>query len=157
MLRRTPSFLSPVLALTMASAPALSAQSLDSLQEEVRAEVASPELQKLGQVMVDKLFSFSELGFQGFWTLDFVTGILEREGFTVERGCAGMPTCYVGTWGSGKPVIGFMGDIDALPETSQRPGVAYHDPLIPGGPGHGEGHNSAAAVDVETPAPPPGA
>ncbi|HEX9887808.1 MAG TPA: peptidase dimerization domain-containing protein, partial [Longimicrobiales bacterium] len=35
-----------------------------------------------------------------------------------------------------------------LPETSQRPGVAYHDPLIPGGPGHGEGHNSAAAVDV---------
>jgi aminobenzoyl-glutamate utilization protein B len=123
-------------------------QSPESLREEVLSEVASPELQKLSQVMVDKLFSFSELGFQEFWTMDFVTEILEAEGFSVERGCAGMPTCYVGSWGSGKPVIGFMGDIDGLPETSQRPGVAYHDPLIPGGPGHGEGHNSAAAVDV---------
>lgn len=59
-----------------------------------------------------------------------------------------MPTCYVASWGSGSPVIGFMGDIDGLPETSQKPGVAYQDPLIPGGPGHGEGHNSAPAVDV---------
>jgi len=124
------------------------AQDLEGLQEEVLAEVSSPELQKLTQVMVDKLFSFSELGFQEFWTLDFVTSVLENEGFTVEQGCAGMPTCYVGSWGSGKPVIGFMGDIDALPETSQRPGVPYHDPMIEGGPGHGEGHNSAAAVDI---------
>lgn len=137
-----------LLALGLTVPQLVSGQNLESLQEEVRAEVATPELQKLGQVMVDKLFSFSELGFQEFWTLDFVTGILEREGFTVERGCAGMPTCYVGSWGSGSPVIGFMGDIDGLPETSQRPGVAYRDPLIPGGPGHGEGHNSAAAVDV---------
>ena len=45
-------------------------------------------------------------------------------------------------------MIGIMGDIDGLPETSQTPGVAYHKPLIPGGPGHGEGHNSAPAVDV---------
>jgi aminobenzoyl-glutamate utilization protein B len=148
MLCRTLSLSFSVLALTVAAPSTTSGQSLESLQEEVLAEVASPELQKLSQVMVDKLFSFSELGFQEFWTLDFVTGILEREGFSVERGCAGMPTCYVGSWGSGKPVIGFMGDIDALPETSQRPGVAYHDPLIPGGPGHGEGHNSAAAVDI---------
>ena len=123
-------------------------QDLDALKAEVLAEVASPELQKLSQEMVDMLFSFAELGFQEFWTADYVTGILEWEGFTVERGCAGMPTCYIGSWGSGRPVIGFMGDIDALPETSQRPGVAYEDPLIPGGPGHGEGHNSAAAVDV---------
>ncbi len=145
------------LSMLLAALPALfppvtagpvTAQTLEALQEEVRDEVASPELQKLSQVMVDKLFSFSELGFQEYWTQEFVTGILEEEGFTVERGCAGMPTCYIGTWGSGRPVIGFMGDIDALPETSQRPGVAYQDPLIPGGPGHGEGHNSAQAVDV---------
>jgi aminobenzoyl-glutamate utilization protein B len=148
MVRRVP--LVPLLAIALCPAAPSQAhsQNLERLQEEVLAEVSSPELQKLSQVMVDKLFSFSELGFQEFWTLEFVTEVLTAEGFTVEPGCAGMPTCYVGSWGSGKPVIGFMGDIDALPETSQRPGVAYQDPLIPGGPGHGEGHNSAAAVDI---------
>lgn len=116
------------------------------LKREVAAEVAG--MQKLSQEIVDMLFSYSELGFQEFWTVDYLTGILEREGFRIERGCAGMPTCYVASWGSGRPVIGIMGDIDGLPETSQKPGVAYQDPLIPGGPGHGEGHNSAPSVDL---------
>ena len=139
----------PWLFAFLLAAPQLAeGQNLKSLQDEVIAEVASPELQKLSQVIVDKLFSFSELGFQEFWTLEFITKVLEDQGFQVEQGCAGMPTCYIGTWGSGEPVIGFMGDIDALPETSQRPGVAYRDALIPNGPGHGEGHNSAAAVDI---------
>ena len=148
MFRRPRRTLPWLFALLLAVPQPSQSQDLKSLQDEVRAEVASPELQRLSQVMVDKLFSFSELGFQEFWKLDFVTKVLEDEGFAVEQGCAGMPTCYVGSWGSGRPVIGFMGDIDALPETSQRPGVPYHDPLIPGGPGHGEGHNSAAAVDI---------
>jgi len=126
----------------------LSAQNLEDLKEEVFEEVSSPELRKLSQEMVDMIYSFSELGFQEVWTSGYVTGVLEKEGFSVERGCAGMPTCYIGTWGAGKPVVGFMGDIDALPETSQRPGVPWQEPLIPLGPGHGEGHNSAAAVDV---------
>ncbi|HEV2130434.1 MAG TPA: amidohydrolase [Longimicrobiaceae bacterium] len=116
------------------------------LKREVAAEVAS--MQKLSQEIVDMIFSFSELGFQEHWTADYLTGILEEEGFRIQEGCAGMPTCYVASWGSGEPVIGIMGDIDGLPETSQKPGVAYQDPLIPGGPGHGEGHNSAPAVDV---------
>lgn len=120
--------------------------SADEMAEEAREIAAS--MAKLSQVMVDKIFSFSELGFEEEWTADYVTSVLEDEGFQVQRGCAGMPTCYVATWGSGSPVIGIMGDIDGLPETSQKPGVAYQDPLIPGGPGHGEGHNSAAAVDV---------
>jgi aminobenzoyl-glutamate utilization protein B len=59
-----------------------------------------------------------------------------------------MPTAFVATWGSGKPVIGLMADIDGLPETSQKPGVAYHAPLIQNGPGHGEGHNAGQAVNV---------
>ncbi len=109
-------------------------------------EVAS--MQELSQEMVDMVFSFSELGFQEHWTAEYVTGVLRKEGFRIEMGCAGMPTCYVASWGRGKPVIGIMGDIDGLPETSQKRGVAYHDPLIPGGPGHGEGHNSAPSVDV---------
>ncbi len=100
------------------------------------------------QQMVDSIFSFSELGYEEKQTADYVTGLLAKEGFRVTRGQAGMPTNFVAEWGSGKPVIGFMADIDGLPETSQKPGVAYHDPLIPNGPGHGEGHNAGQAVNV---------
>lgn len=125
---------------------AASAQSTAQLREEARQEAAS--MAKLTQEMVDMVFSFSETGFQEHWTAGYVTGILEREGFRIKRGVAGMPTAYVATWGNGRPVVGIMGDIDGLNETSQKPGVAYQDPLIPGGPGHGEGHNSSPAVDV---------
>ncbi len=138
------------LLLLVATAASVSAQrpNAEALKREVANEVAS--MQKLTQEIVDMVFSLGELGFQEFETLDYLTGILEREGFTVERGCAGMPTCYVATFrhGSGGPVIGIMGDIDGLPETSQTPGIPWHDPLIEGGPGHGEGHNSAPAVDL---------
>ncbi len=133
-------------AITAAPAAAQKRPSAAALKKEVAAEVAS--MQKLSQEIVDMVFSFSELGFQEERTVEYLTGILEREGFRIERGCSGMPTCYIASWGSGKPVIGFMGDIDGLPETSQRPGIPWHDPLIPGGPGHGEGHNSAPAVDL---------
>ena len=100
------------------------------------------------QQMVDSIFSFSELGYQERKTSNYVVGILQKEGFQITRGAAGMPTGFVASWGSGSPVIGFMADIDGLPETSQKPGVAYHDPLIPNGPGHGEGHNAGQAVNV---------
>jgi aminobenzoyl-glutamate utilization protein B len=100
------------------------------------------------QQMVDSIFSFAELGYQETETSAYVTGLLEKEGFTVTRGVAGMPTAWVASWGTGKPVIGLMADIDGLPETSQKPGVAYRDPLIPNGPGHGEGHNAGQAVNV---------
>ena len=102
----------------------------------------------LTQQIVDSIFSFSELGFQEFETSAYLTRILEKEGFQVTRGVAGMPTAFTASWGSGRPVIGLIGDIDGLPSTSQKPGVAYYDPLIPDGPGHGEGHNSAMAVNV---------
>jgi aminobenzoyl-glutamate utilization protein B len=100
------------------------------------------------QQMVDTIFSLSELGYQEHKTADYVTGLLQKEGFKITRGAAGMPTAFVAMWGSGSPVIGFMADIDGLPETSQKPGVPYHDPLIPNGPGHGEGHNAGQAVNV---------
>ena len=119
---------------------------LPALKKEARELVRTNA--PLTQQMVDSIFSFSELGFQETETSAYVKGILEREGFTVTQGAAGMPTAFVASWGSGSPVVGFMADIDGLPETSQKPGVAYHDPLIPGGPGHGEGHNAGQAVNV---------
>ena len=131
--------------MTGSAAPAQRPSS-EALKEQAREIVGS--MRKRSQVIVDSIFSFGELGFQEHETAKLVTGMLRDEGFDIETGCAGMPTCYIASWGEGEPVIGLMGDIDGLPETSQRPGVAYHDSLIEGGPGHGEGHNSAAAVDV---------
>jgi aminobenzoyl-glutamate utilization protein B len=100
------------------------------------------------QIMTDTIFSFAELGFQEFETSKYLTGMLEKAGFKVERGIAGIPTAWMATWGSGKPVIALGSDIDCIPQASQKPGVGYHDPLIEGAPGHGEGHNSGQVVNL---------
>ncbi len=81
-------------------------------------------MKKRTQVMNDMVFSFGELGFQEFETSKYLTEILEKEGFTVERGIAGIPTAWMATWGSGKPVIALGSDIDCIPKASQKPGVA---------------------------------
>jgi len=103
---------------------------------------------KRAQVMVDSVFSFGELGFQEFETSKYLTGILEKEGFKIERGIAGIPTSWVASWGSGKPVISLGSDIDDIPQASQKPGVGWHEPLIEGAPGHGEGHNSGVPLNI---------
>jgi len=103
---------------------------------------------KLAQVMNDTVFSFGELAYQEFETSKYLTGLLEKNGFSVERGVAGMPTAWVARWGTGRPVIALGSDIDCLPKASQKPGVAYREPLVEGAPGHGEGHNSGQAVNI---------
>jgi aminobenzoyl-glutamate utilization protein B len=105
-------------------------------------------MKKQAQVMNDMVFSFGELGFQEFETSKYLTAILEKEGFEVERGIAGMPTAWMATWGSGKPVISLGSDIDCIPRASQRPGVARHEPMVEGAPGHGEGHNSGQPLNI---------
>src|SRR5262252_7898888 len=119
---------------------------INDLKREAIAEVDS--LKVLTQQMVDQIFSYSELGFQEYETSNYVTGILDKNGFKVERGVAGIPTAWVASYGSGKPVIAFITDIDCIPKASQKPGVAYHDPIVEGAPGHGEGHNSGQGVNV---------
>ena len=66
----------------------------------------------------------------------------------MDRGVAGIPTAWMASWGEGKPVIALGSDIDCIPQASQKPGVAYHDPLIAGAPGHGEGHNSGEPLNI---------
>ncbi len=105
-------------------------------------------MKKQAQVMNDTVFSFGELGFQEFETSKYLSGILEKEGFTVQRGIAGIPTSFMATWGHGKPVIALGSDIDDIPQASQKPGVAYHDPIVEGAPGHGEGHNSGVPLNI---------
>ncbi len=100
------------------------------------------------QEMVDMVFSFGELGFQEVETSRYLTGILEKNGFIVERGISGIPTAWMARWGNGSPVIALGSDIDCIPKASQKPGVAYKDPIVEGAPGHGEGHNSGQAVII---------
>ena len=131
----------------VATTPALDADPrLDDFKQEVTVDIEARR--DFTQQMVDSIFSFSELGFQEFETQRYVTDILEAHGFAVERGVAGIPTAWVARWGSGTPVIALGTDIDGIPQASQKPGVAYRDPLVEGAPGHGEGHNSGQALIV---------
>ncbi len=119
---------------------------INALKKEAAEKVAANA--KLAQVMVDKVFSFAELGFQEVETSNYLTGILQENGFTIERGISGIPTAWTAKWGSGKPVIAIGSDLDCIPKASQKPGVAYHDPIIEGAPGHGEGHNSGTPLNI---------
>jgi aminobenzoyl-glutamate utilization protein B len=119
---------------------------LEKLKTEAAALVDGEA--KLIQEMVDEVFSFGEPGFQEFETVKYLTGILEQNGFKVQRNVAGIPTAFVATWGSGKPVISLGSDIDDIPQASNKPGVGWHDPLVEGAPGHGEGHNSGEPLNI---------
>jgi len=127
-------------------APAAADPRIEQYKRDLVTEIDG--MKDLSQQMVDTVFSFGELGFQEFETGKYLTGILEKNGFRIERGVAGIPTAWTATWGSGKPVIALGSDIDCIPQASQKPGVAYHDPMIEGAPGHGEGHNSGVPMNV---------
>jgi aminobenzoyl-glutamate utilization protein B len=139
-----------VLLLTAILAVSASAQIAPARASAMKADLAGQidGMKKQAQVMVDTVFSFGELGFQEFETSKYLTGILENAGFKVERGVAGIPTAFLATWGEGRPVIALGSDIDDIPQASQKPGVAYHDPMIEGAPGHGEGHNSGMPLNI---------
>lgn len=111
-------------------------------------------LEKFGKIS-DVIWSYAELGMQEFKSSKLLADTLEEAGFTVERGAAGMPTCFVASYGSGKPVIGILGEYDALPMLSQKGRVPTQEPVVDGAPGHGCGHNTmctaaaAAAMAVK--------
>src|SRR5258707_5278243 len=133
-----------VVAGPMAQKP--TASKLDALKQEAVADVESRA--QFSQQMVDQIFSYGELGFQEFETNKYLIDILKKNGFAVEEGIAGIPTAFMATWGSGKPIIALGSDIDCIPQASQKPGVAWHDPMIEGAPGHGEGHNSGMPLNI---------
>src|SRR5437867_690021 len=119
---------------------------LQALKREASSQVEG--MKDFTQQMVDMIFSFGELGFQEIETSRYCVQILKKNGFAVVEGIAGVPTAWMASWGSGRPVIALGSDIDGIPQASQKPGVAYHDPLIEGAPGHGEGHNSGQALNI---------
>ncbi len=88
----------------------------------------------------DKIWEYAELGFLEHDSAKLLSDELERHGFRVERGVAGIPTAFVASWGSGKPLIGVMGEYDALMGVSQKK-TPSREPIVEGGTGHGCGHN----------------
>ncbi len=114
----------------------------------------SETMERFGAIS-DKIWGFAELGLQEFRSSAILIETLEQEGFTVEKNLAGMPTCFVASFGSGAPVIGILAEYDALPMISQKANVYRRDPLVEGAPGHGCGHNqmgtaaTAAAIAVK--------
>ncbi|HWO88262.1 MAG TPA: amidohydrolase [Gemmatimonadales bacterium] len=121
-------------------------QRLERLKQEVAREIESRAA--FTQRLVDQIFSYGELGFQETESSRFLVQLLRDSGFTVEEGVAGIPTAWVASWGSGRPVMSLGSDIDAIPQASQWPGVACQNPMVAGAPGHGEGHNSGLAVNI---------
>jgi aminobenzoyl-glutamate utilization protein B len=119
---------------------------LATLKQDAADEVEARRV--LTQQIVDSLFSFSELGYQEFESQRYLTALLERNGFTIERGVAGIPSGWVARWGRGRPVIALGADEDGLPTTNQTPGVLVRQEIVPGAPGHGEGHNSGPALII---------
>lgn len=119
---------------------------IEALKKELIAEIDKQKV--FTQQMVDMIFSFGELGFQETETSRYITDILKKNGFAVEMGIGGIPTAWTAKWGSGKPVIAVGSDVDCIPKASQKPGVAFHDPIIEGAPGHGEGHNSGQPLNI---------
>ena len=93
----------------------------------------------------DAIHDFAELSYEEVRSMEVLTGILKKEGFEVRTGLAQMPTCFTGTWGEGSPVMGILGEFDALDKLSQKGGETVHSPLREGAPGHGCGHCTLGA------------
>lgn len=100
----------------------------------------------------DAIWSYAELGLEEYKSSKLLADTLGEVGFKVERGVAGMPTAFTASWsnGNGKPIIGFLAEYDALPMISQKAGKTVHDPVVPGAPGHGCGHNTMGTMQALT-------
>ena len=123
-------------------------QFITSLAEQINAEMIAVN---------DAIYEYAELPFKEFKSAELLAQKLEEHGFSVERGVAEMPTCFVGTFtnGEGGKVMGFLGEYDALDILSQKAGCTTYQPVAKGAPGHGCGHcclgtgSLAAAIIVK--------
>lgn len=90
----------------------------------------------------DKIWEYAELAFHETKSAALLMQILKEEGFTVTESCAGIPTCFTGSfsYGTGKPVMGILGEYDALSSLSQKAATPEKTPIQAGAPGHGCGH-----------------
>jgi aminobenzoyl-glutamate utilization protein B len=110
--------------------------------------VASIEKQKAELVKLsDRIWAFAETALREHRSSKALADYAEQQGFKVERGVSGMPTAFIASYGQGQPVIGILGEFDALPGISQK-AAPVKEPLEAGAPGHGCGHNLFGAASL---------
>ncbi len=130
-------FLACPLRLNAWTDPALKAQA-----------VAGVDSQKDNLIRLsDEIWSFAETALRETRSAQTLADHAEKNGFSVQRGVAGMPTAFVASYGSGRPIIGILGEYDALPGISQK-AQPTKEPLVAGAPGHGCGHNLFGAASL---------
>ena len=110
-----------------------------TLKKQVALDWVETNTEQLAAIS-DTIWRLAEVPMQEYESAKILEDYLEENGFTVDRGVAGMPTAFIATYGTGKPIIGLTAEYDALPELSNEV-VPYRKPLVEGGPGHGCGHN----------------
>jgi len=104
------------------------------------SQIIEDKREKLIEVS-NQIWEYAETGFEEFKSAKLLCQTLAEEGFEVEQGVANIETAFIGSFGSGKPVIAFLGEFDALTGLSQNGGIAQPNPQQIGGNGHGCGHN----------------
>lgn len=122
--------------------------SAQKMSKDKKAVVASVEKHKENLIQIsDSIWALAETAFEESISSELLADYAEKNGMTVTRGVADIPTAFVATYGSGKPVISVLGEFDALPGLSQNT-VPAKDPRIDGAPGHGCGHNMFGAASL---------
>ncbi|MGB5818897.1 MAG: amidohydrolase [Saonia sp.] len=124
--------------LLLFAVTAISAQKMNSNKKAVLASVEKHKSELI--TISDSIWALAETAFEEHRSSEILADYAEKNGFTVERGVAGMPTAFVATYGSGKPVISVLGEFDALPGISQK-AMPTKEALAEGAAGHGCGHN----------------
>ncbi|MEQ8303027.1 MAG: amidohydrolase [Cyclobacteriaceae bacterium] len=106
-----------------------------------QAAIASIEQKKSTLVdMSDQIWGFAEMSFEETNSSKLLSDYAASQGFTIQKGVADIPTAFIASYGSGNPIIGILGEFDALPGLSQK-ASPNKEPAVPGAPGHGCGHN----------------
>ena len=116
----------------------LNSQSVNKLKKDLLNSIEEKTFELTS--LSDKIWEAAEVAFREYKSAEYLIEFAEANGLTIERGLAGMPTAFTASYGKGKPVIGIIGEFDALPGLSQTT-APYRDELIEGGAGHGCGHN----------------
>ena len=130
------------LGLVLGAAPA--AQGASPAGSDAYLDATAPRWEEVSR----KIWEYAETALKETKSSALLADTLEKEGFTVTRGVAGMPTAFVASAGSGAPVVAILAEYDALPGLSQKAGEAKKSAVLPGAPGHGCGHNLLGTAAV---------
>jgi len=132
--------------VTLAAWPPVAASAAPSPTKRAAVVAVDRHAAQLSELS-DKIWGYAETALREHQSSKLLADYAEAQGFTVTRNVSGMPTAFVARFGTGKPVIGIMGEYDALPGVSQK-AQAEKSPLVAGAPGHGCGHNLFGAASL---------